>query len=1588
MIKLRAVLEMFTKGTDKAKKEVGQINDRLDQAADNAARMNKTLSQTKTGRGAMSRAGVQDTRDYRTQRSVTGSRGAEGRNFAGLARGGGGTGIVAAYAEVASTLFAVTAAFQALSNAAKVDQITKGLQILGAASGVTLSNVARGLQEVTGYGITAADAMRTVALGSSAGLNKKEIEDLGKIAKGASIALGRDLGDSMDRLIKGTVKLEPELLDELGIMVRLDDAVNEYALANNKTASSLTQLEKRQAFANAVSAEGIKKFGELAENSDPNPYDKLAASVKELGTDILSFVNNGLKPFIGLLADVPALALLPFTYLLQTVSAKLLPTFDSAMGKAGATSEIYARKLTMIRDRSDEITGSMTAANNSLVAQGKAFSNLKAQPGMANRKSEIIGPGLVSPGLSGITEKQLIRAIDEEILSIKQKLITAEGAHTTKLTGQRDTLVSIKQKLMEIKNEHKELLRIRNQEIAAQARLNAQTAQQGILTEFNSNVFSKGLIGATLTGLGDIYRDILVPGMKDSNKVSKTLNGTLTGTAIKLKTVGIAAVTAGRLIGMAFLQAIPIIGQLVMVGTIIFSIFAAFESEASKQKKKLLENLKNINDNAKEVEKQVDRAFENRDYGAGFQAAITSLGEIVAALKEIQELRDLPQGVEGEFLSKDVISSGKRAFASIFDPKSYDLKDLAMASISFGTLAVNRGLEESAKGIAKTKEEADALNISIARIADVKGPEYAQKVREMLNDAGEDYLPILERENDSVKALASSWSAVGEEASNVSKTLKKLYGKPITETDYTPVVNSLINIQRETNAVTAAFQEAGVDSTVALTGIYDELSKGGTELAAELDRVNKDTSYSFLKTFNEIDALDRKIRSMQAAKAPAADIQAQIDSRNQLADEAARRAADGELVTKLKIKDTEQLVLDRKKAILDLTKKQNDLEKSIAQKVFDIAKNNRDIQRLRTLGTTEVSPALALQDELSDAREKARIESIGLKVRAQLIALEFELESLKLDNAQRTLESQANAISAFNNGANKVGTEIASEIFKGLGKDKSFENFAKAMKSQTFLDSSRPDEEGLATIIDFSPEQINSLWDYVNGVNYTTKSKKALAKVSALQNTLNGLEVQSNESAIDVVQEKINAYNNQFNVRQREIEQNKKALDQADELISKARQIEDLNTTARIFELKTQRATKGLGLSTTEVAQFEIDEKNVALDRLREDLESLKARNKIAEDSARLALDKAQEQLFTAADNPETEAGTLAQLHKAFSDANNDLANTVAQNTQSTADMNAEINTATAELGYLNATIPSLAATIRDAKMAASNNLGIERAGFGVSLFGGGDIFRSLVEQAGETTEGGVQAVLGDPEKLATIRASVGAIRQMNDEAKLLSDLSSTVNSGFDSIFLAAEQGSKAMGEAFKDMAQQILRQIALMTIKMLAFKAIEMGLNLIPGVGPGLSAGFRSLTGAAPISGTVTDTAVSAGSNMAPGALHSVPGIANGGIIALANGGIMDASGGLQGIVSKPTYLVGEGRYNEAVVPLPNGKSIPVQMHGGGSQSNNVSVNVNMTNNGSQTQTEGQDPAKLGQAIAAAVQRELVAQKAPGGLLNKYSAI
>lgn len=86
---------------------------------------------------------------------------------------------------------------------------------------------------------------------------------MGEVAKKASQALGINMSDALSRISRGITKLEPELLDELGIFTRIDPAVTAYAKKVNKATSELTQFERQMAFANAVLEEGERKFNEI-----------------------------------------------------------------------------------------------------------------------------------------------------------------------------------------------------------------------------------------------------------------------------------------------------------------------------------------------------------------------------------------------------------------------------------------------------------------------------------------------------------------------------------------------------------------------------------------------------------------------------------------------------------------------------------------------------------------------------------------------------------------------------------------------------------------------------------------------------------------------------------------------------------------------------------------------------------------------------------------------------------------------------------------------------------------------------------------------------------------------------------------------------------------------------------------------------------------------------------------------------------------------------------------------------------------------------------------------------------------------------
>jgi len=144
--------------------------------------------------------------------------------------------------------------------------------------------------------------------------------------------------------------------------------------------------------------------------------------------------------------------------------------------------------------------------------------------------------------------------------------------------------------------------------------------------------------------------------------------------------------------------------------------------------------------------------------------------------------------------------------------------------------------------------------------------------------------------------------------------------------------------------------------------------------------------------------------------------------------------------------------------------------------------------------------------------------------------------------------------------------------------------------------------------------------------------------------------------------------------------------------------------------------------------------------------------------------------------------------------------------------------------------------------------------------------------------------------------------------------------SGMANAFVAVMDGSKSAKEAFADFGRSFLAQIAQMIIQAYILQGL---VRMIPGLGKFLGV---SVVGQA--DGGVNE-----------GGLGQLYPLATGGVV---QGGLTRvhpyANGGP--IVKGPhVALIGEGKMNEAVVPLPDGKSIPVQMQGG--QSANVSVNI-----------------------------------------------
>jgi lambda family phage tail tape measure protein len=368
------------------------------------------------GQGGWKNA-MMGSNEYDVARGSAGATGASGRDFANQARGL--DGLVRLYATYAANLFAAGAAFRALSDAADTSNMIQGMNQLGAVTGLALGSIAKNLMTATDGAISMREAMEATTKGTAAGLSGKQMEQLGQVANKASKALGVAMPDAISRLTRGISKLEPELLDELGLFTKIGPATEDYARSIGKTAAQLSDFERRQAFANAVLKEGIDKFNSI--DIPANPYDKLLASLKNLSFVALDLSNKVLVPLVSVLSQSPAGLLAILTAIGVSIVKSAIPALghyrENLKRTANESTEAFTRMYTNQQD-----AFSTMAADRAAVAER----DFKKQKDTQSKLQALAATGKTftkgtKVDYAGIASKDPFALTDTEIKSLEAR---------------------------------------------------------------------------------------------------------------------------------------------------------------------------------------------------------------------------------------------------------------------------------------------------------------------------------------------------------------------------------------------------------------------------------------------------------------------------------------------------------------------------------------------------------------------------------------------------------------------------------------------------------------------------------------------------------------------------------------------------------------------------------------------------------------------------------------------------------------------------------------------------------------------------------------------------------------------------------------------------------------------------------------------------------------------------------------------------------------------------------------------------------------------------------------------------------------
>tara|TARA_B100000085_G_scaffold41054_1_gene34242 strand:+ start:1293 stop:5726 length:4434 start_codon:yes stop_codon:yes gene_type:complete len=1412
------------------------------------------------------------------------------KEFSKLQQGMGG--VVGIYATIAAQVFAVSAAFQFLKNASDVTNLIAGQEALGSISGVAYKTLTAGIREATAGQISFAEASRAAAIGTASGLNPEQLNGLANAAKNASIALGRDLTDSFNRLIRGTTKAEPELLDELGIVLRLDTALGKYAQQLGKSAGELSAFERSQAVANEVLEQANTKFGALEKNLKPgtfalnqflNSFDELINAFKVGVIDTLRPVFVFLSQNTGALAASLALFALP-------IAKAIIPNLEDWRESAEKTLEAQKGRYA---DLSKEAKG----YSLDLATLGKEEKEIRRQADEAAKKAggpkatKTTGALAFLQGTGDQTAAQAKNA-DKVLKHAEMQIATSAKKRTGILKHMNAQQVADMRRSynlrMTILKKHNvtELSNLKKLSLAhkiAAASIGASYQKMATLVSrasiqmsrvMNAAFAATGIIGLIflIKDLGSMLLDAFIPGRKALKELQDEVDDTAKSyDTLTKELVGIK--NAMRDTDVSLVQRLEQLAN------------AANTANLDK----LIQDFKDL-ENAKP-------GVETDKLRASLEGTLDEVTEINPTLGELT--RRVIEGGEGadearkDYLNyKNMLIEAGAAQKQLADASRATQAELDKLSESAKPTSVLDGVNSLLKAeLALSDARIKGLNASIdasQAVKEAKQAEFDSFVGEAApahgNEGDRAKRERLQRNKDAKQALQDQIDAQDKILAQDNAMLLEINMRNLELEHFNKTINQAVEANREFFDISI---EKGREANA--------IRSNGLSLQGKLNNLKSGELKAEGKVAQLTGARNVAAQTLAAAQAETA---SELQRRNipnlqqALALEEQKLAVaqkDLELLREKNTLQSQLAVIESQTQDMALGQKRIDIEKellSVTQK------------RIATLG--QIAEA-----NKADAARQIKLEAERRSVGNPFFDQEQFIRKETLELEKSTLEQRINQARL----ESQIKRDQINLEFK----------LNKAKRQQTILELEKFKQEEVARLKEagrggdlvYTVTSINSLINDLESIDFKGPRDAALALETTLLNAKEA-EMRGVVSSLEVATEKAEGIN-------------------------------------QVLETAGGAFRDGLG-----------DAIGATFDVITGKTSSLKdALAGIAQDVLQTVQDKFIEEMFV---RPIMESGFFGDQKKDFTPEQ--IAQTAQQGVQQgIVDGGKALATEVKTAAEGVAEVIKEGGRLAGEQIQSSGCLNLCKDEQTVSQRTGMDTGEVTAATIPEETvkSADVLQEITVPEREKKKDADGNIIGEDGNAGESpLDGLKSVLgeNIAATGLLVGTVLGNTTIGEKIQKVSAALL--------------AIDMIMKILAKLG--------LISEKANTTALIANTAATlkaAATNL----FFKDGGLVSDKVSAYNTGGI--AKGPRSGY---PAVLHG----NEAVVPLPDGRTIPVTMQGGGGgQQNNVTVNVNVDNEGgassSVSQTDGKMASELGNLVAVAVQKELQNQKRSGGILSPY---